>query len=127
MVTGGAGEETHMAVAIVLDFPGGTMEHYHQVIERMGLDGRMPEGGLFHASGIYEGGIRVVDVWEDRDKFMRFAEEQIGPHTKAVGLPEPAVRMIDVDEFKDGSGETPVFLQVVTLPGIDREKFQTTD
>jgi len=117
-----------MAVALVLDFPGGTMDHYEKVVERMGLGGRMAPGGLFHAAGIYEGGLRVVDVWEDRDRFMRFAEEQIRPHTQAVGLPEPTIRvMFDVDEFKEGSGETPSFLQVVMLPGLDREKFHATD
>ena len=117
-----------MAVALVIDFAGGTMDHYHQVVERMDLRGRMAPGGLFHAAGIYEGGLRVVDCWEDRELFMRFAEEQIGPQTKAVGLPEPNIRvMFDVDEFKEGSGETPAFLQVVTLPGLDRAKFQAAD
>jgi hypothetical protein len=118
-----------MAVAIVLDFPGGTMDDYKQVVERMQLNGRMAPGGLFHTAGITSDppGLRVVDVWEDRDRFMQFAEEQIRPHTQAVGLPEPAVRMIDVDEFKDGSGEAPAFVQVVTLPGLDREKFHATD
>ena len=117
-----------MAVAIVMDFAGGTMDHYAQVIERMKLDGRLPPGALFHATGRYEGGLRVVDVWEDRDEFGRFAEAQIRPHTEAVGLPAPDIRvMFDVDEFKDGSGREPAFLQVVTLPGLNRETFHATD
>jgi hypothetical protein len=117
-----------MAVALVLDFAGGTMDHYTRAVEGMKLDGRMAPGGLFHAAGLYEGGLRVVDVWQEREPFMRFAEEQIRPQTQAAGLPEPAMRvMFDVDEFKEGSGETPAFLQVVTLPGLDREKFRATD
>jgi hypothetical protein len=116
-----------MAVALVLDFEGGTMDDYHDVVRRMGLNGRMAPGGLFHAAGIYDGGLRVVDQWEDRDVFMQFAEEQIRPHTQAVGLPEPSVRMIDVAEQKPGSGEVPVLVQVVTLPGVTAESFAAAD
>ncbi len=34
-------------------------------------------------------GIRVVDVWESQEQFDKFAEEQIGPHSRAVGVAEP--------------------------------------
>lgn len=117
-----------MAVALVLDFAGGTMDHYTRVVEGMKLDGRMAPGGLFHAAGLYEGGLRVVDVWKEREPFMRFADEQIRPHTEAVGLGAPDIRvMLDVDEFKQGSGAEPAFLQVVTLPGLTRETFHAAD
>jgi hypothetical protein len=35
--------------------------------------------------------------------------------------------MFEVDEHKDGSGAEPVFLQVVTLPGLDRASFHAAD
>jgi hypothetical protein len=34
-------------------------------------------------------GLRVVDVWEDRATFDKFAEEKIGPIGAEVGLPNP--------------------------------------
>jgi hypothetical protein len=34
-------------------------------------------------------GIRVTDVWESREQFEKFAEEEIGPRTQEVGIPGP--------------------------------------
>jgi hypothetical protein len=80
-----------MAVAIVLDFKGATLDQYDQVIERMGLTpgGSGPPGAHFHWVTETEDGIRVTDVWESREAFDRFSEEQIGPQTQAVGVPGP--------------------------------------
>jgi hypothetical protein len=116
-----------MAVALVLDFPEGTMEQYHEVVRRMELDGQMAPGGIFHAAGIYEGSLRVVDAWEDAEQFQRFSDEQIVPLTQAVGLAPPKVRMLDVDETKPAGGGTPAFVQIVTLPGLDRDSFRAAD
>ena len=33
-------------------------------------------------------GIRVVDVWETKEQFERFAQEQIGPYTREAGITE---------------------------------------
>lgn len=113
-----------MAVALVLDFPGGTMDQYHQVVERMHLDGRMAPGGLFHVAGSYGGGLRVIDGWEDIEHFARFRDEQIVPHIQALGLPEPEIRVLEIDEEKPGSGEAPALVQCVIMPGLDHEAFR---
>ena len=34
-------------------------------------------------------GLRVTDVWETREQFDKFAQEQIGPYTQEVGIPGP--------------------------------------
>ncbi len=80
-----------MAVAVVLEFAGGTIEQYDQVIQRMGFQpgGAGPPGGLFHWVTSTAGGIRVTDVWESREAFERFAQEKIGPITEEVGVPAP--------------------------------------
>jgi hypothetical protein len=117
-----------MTVALVLDFPHSTRQQYDEVVQRMHLeDGRMAAGGLIHVAGSYDGGWRVIDVWEDMAHFARFRDEQIVPHTSAVGIPPPTVRVVDVDEEKPGSGEATQFVQCVTLPGIDRESFHAAD
>jgi len=74
-----------------MDFPGATLEQYNQVIEKMGLDGghAAPPGAIFHWVAATPEGIRIVDVWETKEAFEKFAEEQIGPHTQAVGITEP--------------------------------------
>ena len=78
-----------MAVAIQMDFKGATLEQYDQVIEKMGLQpqGAGAPGGLFHWVAKTDDGIRVVDVWETREQFEAFAQDQIGPFTQAVGIP----------------------------------------
>lgn len=116
-----------MTVALVLDFPGGTMEQYDEIVARMHLDGEMAPGGVLHVAGSYADGLRVIDVWDDLDHYARFRDEQIVPHTQALGLPAPEVRMVEIDERKPGNGEVPAFVQCVIIPGIDRETFDEAD
>ena len=116
-----------MTVALVLDFPGGTMSQYHQTVERMHLDGRMAAGGRLHFAGAYGGGLRVIDVWEDMESLMRFRDEQIIPVTQAVGLAAPEVRVLDVANEREGNGRDPALVQYVILPGFDRAAFEEAD
>jgi hypothetical protein len=78
-----------MAVGLILDFKGATLEQYDQVVEKMDLGGKTAPGGLFHWVTQTDDGIRVTDVWGDRATFDKFAEEQIGPITQEVGFPAP--------------------------------------
>jgi quinol monooxygenase YgiN len=116
-----------MAIALIMDFPGGTREQYDEVVERMHLDGTMAPGGLAHVAGSTPGGWRVIDVWEDMAAFGRFREEQIVPHTQAAGLAEPTVQIIEVDELMRGGGTEPTFAQCVHLEGMDAERFAAMD
>ena len=79
-----------MAVAIEMWFRGATTEQYDEVIELMGLQGgNIPPGAIFHWTAETDDGLRIVDVWESREVFDRFAEEQIGPYSQQVGITEP--------------------------------------
>ena len=91
-----------MAVAVVLDFKGSTLDQYDQVIEKMGLtpQGKVVPGALFHWSHKTDDGFRVIDVWESREQFDKFAEEQIGPFTQEVGMTTPPdVKYVDVYNY----------------------------
>lgn len=88
-----------MAVAVELNFPGATLDQYDQVLEKMGLTpgGSGPPGAISHWVAKTDDGIRVVDVWENRETFDRFAEERIGPYSREVGITEePELRLYDV-------------------------------
>ncbi|GAC1436547.1 MAG: hypothetical protein NVSMB51_08160 [Solirubrobacteraceae bacterium] len=88
-----------MAVAAVLDFEGATLAQYDEVIKSMGFSpgGSGAPGALFHWVAQTDTGLRVVDVWEDRAKFERFAQEEIGPKTHAAGFPgAPKISFHDV-------------------------------
>ena len=91
-----------MAIAVILDFPGGTLEQYDQVVDRMGFakGGPGPSGALFHWATKSEDGLRVVDVWEDRETFERFSEEKIAPLSREVGIAgPPRVRFCEVHNY----------------------------
>jgi hypothetical protein len=116
-----------MAVAFILDFAGGTLDQYDAVLEKMDLGGRVPAGGLFHAAGVNENGLRVCDVWESAEIFQRFAEGHIVPTTQEVGLPQPEIRSFEANQVR-GAGTGPVeFVQIVSVPGGDAELFQALD
>jgi hypothetical protein len=88
-----------MAVAFVMRFPGATLEQYDEVIELMGFshNGTVTmEGAVFHWVAATDDGIVVTDVWESDETFQRFADEQIGPFTKQVGIAEPEVTRHEV-------------------------------
>jgi hypothetical protein len=80
-----------MAVAIEMEFEGATLEQYEQVMELMGLEpgGDAPPNALFHWVTETDSGLHIVDVWETREAFDQFAEEQIGPHSATAGFPSP--------------------------------------
>jgi hypothetical protein len=80
-----------MAVGVVLDFEGATLDQYDQVIKLMGLTpgGESAPGGLFHWVTKTDTGIRVTDVWETKEQFEAFAKDQIGPLTAQVGITSP--------------------------------------
>lgn len=80
-----------MAVGLIMDFDDGTLEQYDQITEKMDLGGKAPPGCLFHWCGATDGGMRVVDVWESRETFDKFAQEKIGPFSAEVGAPEPKI------------------------------------
>jgi hypothetical protein len=117
-----------MAVGFILEFPGGTLEQYDQVIEKMQLGGKTASGGQFHAAGQTADGIRVVDVWDSDEAFQKFADEQIGPITQEMGLPEPKITRIEEHRIGDLRGERGdiTFFQVIHLD-VDADTFDEAD
>lgn len=94
-----------MAVAVILDFEGGTLEQYDQVIEKMGFakGGQGPPDCLFHWVTKTDDGFRVVDLWTGREAFERFAQEKIGPLSQEAGLQGPSrTRFCDVYNYLSG-------------------------
>lgn len=81
-----------MAIAVLMEFPVGTMEQYDEVIAEMELGGRPAPHGIFHVAGPMEGGgVRIVDVWDSQEAFEGFAQGQIGPITQKHGIAAPTV------------------------------------
>lgn len=79
-----------MAIVVLQDFAGVTLEQYDQVTEQLNLGGNSPQGNLFHTAGLVEGQLRVVDVWESESAFHAFLAV-LGPLTQGVGMAAPQV------------------------------------
>ena len=96
-----------MTVAIVMEFKGATLEQYDRVMELMSLDDgtrEAPPGALFHWVAKTDDGIRVVDVWETKEQFEKFAQEEIGPYTQQAGIEvPPEMRFTDVHNYLEGN------------------------
>ena len=90
-----------MAIAVQLDFKGGTLAQYDLVNKKMGFrpGGAGPQGVLFHWGTKTADGIRVTDVWKTKEQFEKFAMEHIGPFAKEVGLPQPAMQFFEVHNY----------------------------
>ena len=87
-----------MAIAVQLDFTGGSLAQYDQVIQKMGFrpGGAGGPGLLFHWVTKTPDGTRVTDVWTSKDAFEKFSQEQIGPFSKEVGLAAPSIQFFEV-------------------------------
>jgi len=96
-----------VAVAIQMDFKGATLEQYDQILQKMGLGQQTPgpSGALFHWVSKTADGVRVVDVWKDRETFERFSHDQIEPFSREVGITSaPAVQFFEVHNYLTAGG-----------------------
>ncbi len=96
-----------MAIAIQIDIPRETLERYDEAVEISGFlpGGPLPSGALFHWVAGTSEGIRIVNVWESRERYHQFAArqaeiiEEIG-----VDLSSIKVEFFDVHNHLGGIG-----------------------
>ncbi len=91
-----------MAVAVEMNFKDATLDQYDQVIQKMGFhaQGAGAPQGIFHWVAKTDDGIRIVDVWESKEDYERFAQEQIGPYAAEAGIPAPPeVRYTEIHNY----------------------------
>lgn len=91
-----------MATAIVMEFTGATLAQYDEVIGKMGLTprGPSPDGAISHWVAETEDGLLVTDVWQTRELYDAFAQEQIGPFSVEAGFPNtPKVTYYEVYNY----------------------------
>jgi hypothetical protein len=67
-----------MAVGLIFDGPGVTQDQYEQVFNEVIPDGQAPAGLVYHAGGLSEDGICVLEVWESQEAIDHFFQEKLG-------------------------------------------------
>jgi len=76
-----------MAIAMLMEIPGGTQEQYDRVMAELALES-LPEGGIAHIAAPMEGGWRVLDIWESEEHYERFYAERLKGALDKVGVPQ---------------------------------------
>ena len=89
-----------MAITVVFNFDGGTVEQYDALVREMGIAGQPASasaGLVFHAAGPAAGGVRVVDVWESQEALDRLSQDRLMPAAEKIGgIPQPRVEVVPV-------------------------------
>src|SRR3954454_6109474 len=80
-----------MAIGVIIEFPGGTIEQYEAVTRELDARNNPPAGNLFHAAGQAEGVLRLIEVWESQEALDAFVRDRLGAALRAVGTPEPRI------------------------------------
>ena len=88
-------------VAVVLDFVGSTLGDYDHVIDGMDLAprGQGLPGCLFHWVRSTPDGIRVSEVWRNRETFEFFLGEELLPVLGYLRLADPEVHIYPVHNY----------------------------
>ena len=81
-----------MAVLMMLEVPGGTVEQYERANEIMGIkgDADAPEGLISHVAARTDEGIVIADVWASEGDLERFFEERAGAACTITSRKAPA-------------------------------------
>jgi hypothetical protein len=89
-----------MAVGIRIKLADVSAEQFDEIEAGVNARGDHPDGLIFHASGPIGGGWGVLDFWESRAQFDRFAAERIGPTVQASGTEvQPEIHEFPVHEY----------------------------
>jgi hypothetical protein len=90
-----------MAIAQVVESPGGTKEQYEQVMQEIGLSGpQLAPGQLVHIAGPVEGGWQVVNVWESQEAADKFFNEKVKPARQKAGMSDQEPKSFPVHNLK---------------------------
>jgi heme-degrading monooxygenase HmoA len=114
-------KEARMAVLMMLEVPGGTLEQYERANELMGITGDddAPEGLVSHVAAVTEDGIVIADVWESEAALETFFEERAGAALAEAGMPQAQPRIAQVhNHIPQGAGTDPgvlVYLEIDEL------------
>jgi hypothetical protein len=79
-----------MAIAMMVEIPGLTKEQYEAAAAIINQGGPQVGGALIHAAGSFEGGCRVIEVWESQEQADAFYGSALFGQI-AAQMPQPKI------------------------------------
>jgi hypothetical protein len=83
----------------IYDVPGGTLEQYDQVDQKMAekMGKEAPDGVHAHIAGATDEGMRVIEVWDSPEHADRYDKAAgLGEAMQEAGVPEPTITEFEV-------------------------------
>jgi hypothetical protein len=75
-----------VAIAVMVDTPGMTAEHFERTSEKLNLANGLPEGCLVQLAGPGPEGWRILSVWESPEKAQQFVATMLNPAQAELGI-----------------------------------------
>lgn len=120
-----------MAVMMILDWQGATVEQYEAVNQAMGLitDDDAPDGLIEHTAAVSDdGSLVIVDLWESQEALDTFFEQRLGPAIEQVGVESGEPRLMPVHNTLEGSAQEANVLMLIEIDdGADTYDAMTAD
>lgn len=89
-----------MAYAVVQELPGIAPDVYKRVMAGIGIGDEAPPGMIVHASGLVDGTLRMIEIWQSRGDRDRFLRERVEPARAAVARPGERAGVPPHDHFE---------------------------
>ena len=116
-----------MAVLMIMEAQGATIDQYERTNELMGIRGDedAPDGLIQHVAGHDGNALVVVDVWESEEKLQRFFEGRLGAALAQAGIdPESTPpTLLPVHNRFDGAGSEPNVVLIMDIDDLSTETY----
>jgi hypothetical protein len=88
-------------IAAVIDLINTSCADYDRLIDKLGLSprGTGVPGCFFHWARSTPDGLRIMEVWRNRESFEIYLTERLAPGIADIGLPEPEIFFYDVHNY----------------------------
>jgi heme-degrading monooxygenase HmoA len=114
-----------MAVLVIAEIPGATVEQYEAVSRAIGFrdpDFEPPAGLISHTAGVDENGVLIVDEWESVEDFERLMQQAV-PAMQEVGVPPMEPRILTVHNSSSGRGTHAGVVALIEAPGFGTKEY----
>ena len=77
-----------MAFAMLMDYPGASVQQYDSAIQTCNLDGDPPLGQILHVVVETPEGVETWDIWQTEETARAFLDRRLGPALIEAGVKE---------------------------------------